>query len=65
MKGKPYSLEISEDAEDDFDNSYIWYYNENPKLAHTFFHDINSSLANIKRNPFHFLKCLKISGNIL
>lgn len=54
MKGKSYSLEISEDAEGDFDNSYAWYYNENPKLAHTFFHGINSSLEIIKRNPFSF-----------
>ena len=51
MKGKPYSLEISEEAEGDFDNAFVWYYNENPKLAHTFFHSINSSLEKIKRNP--------------
>jgi hypothetical protein len=33
MKGKPYSLEISEEAENDFDNSYKYYFDDSPNVA--------------------------------
>ena len=42
MKGKPYNIEISEKAENDFDNSYEYYYDDRPKVADTFFRLINT-----------------------
>lgn len=54
MKEKPYSLELSEDAESDFDISYEYYLNESPKAAYNFFNHINLSLENIGRTPLSF-----------
>ena len=54
MKGKFYSIEISEEAENDFDNSYEFYYYDSLKIADTFFQHINISLENIKRTPLSF-----------
>jgi toxin ParE1/3/4 len=50
MRGKPYNIEISEEAETDFENSYAYYYDESPKIANTFFRLINTSLETIKKN---------------
>jgi toxin ParE1/3/4 len=54
MKGKPYNIEISEEAENDFENSYEYYYDDSPKLADTFFRLINTSLETIKKTPLSF-----------
>ena len=56
MKEKQYNIEISEEAENDFDNSYVHYYNESPKVADTFFRFIKTGLET-KKNAF------LISGN--
>lgn len=52
--GKPYSLEISEEAEKDFDSSYEYYYEESPIVADAFFQRINVSLEIIKKSPLLF-----------
>ncbi len=49
MKASPYSLEISADAESDFDCSYAYYFNENPNLADAFFRCINSSFESLTK----------------
>jgi len=54
MKGKSYSLEISDEAENDFDNSYEYYYEDSPNVADAFFQRINFSLEIIKKSPLSF-----------
>jgi toxin ParE1/3/4 len=54
MKGKPYSLEVSEEAENDFDNSYKYYFDDSPNVADTFFKRINTSLETIQKSPLSF-----------
>ena len=51
MKTKSFSIELSNEAEVDFDRSYQYYYEENPKVANYFFKSINFNLENIKQNP--------------
>lgn len=46
MKVRPYSLEISEEAEKDFDKSYEYNYDESPNVANAYFQSINSSQLN-------------------
>ena len=54
MKAKKFSIEISDEAEIDFDKSYEYYFEDNPKVADTFFKKINISLEDIKQDPFTF-----------
>lgn len=54
MKGKSYSLEISDEAENDFDNSYEYYYEDSPKVADAFFQRINASLEIITKSTLSF-----------
>ena len=54
MKRKRYSLEISDEAEYDFDNSYQYYNNESPNIANAFFQRINVSLEIIRKSPLSF-----------
>ena len=51
MKAKPYRIEISNDAEVDFDKSYEYYFQKHPKVADAFFKIINLGIENIKQNP--------------
>jgi toxin ParE1/3/4 len=59
MKGKSYDIEISDEAEYDFDNSYEYYLKVSPKIADAFFHRINSSLEIIKKTPLSFPETYK------
>jgi toxin ParE1/3/4 len=54
MKATKFSIEISDEAEIDFDKSYEYYFEESPKVADAFFKRINISLEDIKQNPFTF-----------
>ena len=54
MKTKLFSIEISDEAEIDFDKSYEYYYEDSPKVADIFFKRINLSLENVKQNPDSF-----------
>lgn len=54
MKTKPFSIELSNEAEKDFEKSYAFYYENNPKVADTFFQNINRSFEKIKENPHTF-----------
>lgn len=54
MKLKPFSIELSEEAITDFDNSYHFYYKDNPKIADDFFLAINRGFNSIKQNPTTF-----------
>lgn len=42
MKTKPYSVEISREAESDFDKSYDYYYEISPDIADAFFKSIDT-----------------------
>ena len=57
--GKPYSIEISDEAEYDFDNSYEYYFKDSPIIADAFFQRINISFESIKRIPYSFPKVYK------
>ena len=54
MKIKPFSIELSDEAEVDFDKSYEYYYEDSLKVADTFFKIINLGFENIKQNPNSF-----------
>jgi plasmid stabilization system protein ParE len=54
MKGRSYSLEISEEAEIDFNDAYEYYYDESPNVADAFFQRINASFEIIKKSPLLF-----------
>ena len=54
MKVKKFSIEISDEAEIDFDKSYEYYFEDSPKVADAFFRRINVSFEDIKQNPFTF-----------
>lgn len=54
MKTKSFSIEISDEAEIDFDKSYEYYYEDSPKVADAFFRIINMGFENIKQNPNSF-----------
>ena len=47
MKTKPFSIELSDEAEVDFDKSYEFYFEDSPKVADTFFRQINLDFENI------------------
>jgi toxin ParE1/3/4 len=44
MKTKGFSIEISDEAEIDLDKSYEFYSEESPKVAYSFYNQINSVL---------------------
>jgi plasmid stabilization system protein ParE len=54
MKTKPFSIELSDEAEVDFDKSYEFYFEDSPKVADTFFRQINLDFENIMQNPKSF-----------
>lgn len=54
MKPKPFSIELSDEAEVDFYKSYEFYFEDSPKVADTFFKQINFGFENIKQNPKSF-----------
>ena len=54
MKTKPFSIELSDEAEVDFEKSYEFYFEDSSKVADTFFKRINLGFENIKQNPYSF-----------
>lgn len=54
MRTKPFSIELSDEAEVDFDKSYEFYSEDSPKVADIFFKQINLGFENIKQNPKSF-----------
>jgi plasmid stabilization system protein ParE len=52
--GKPYSIEVSDEAESDFDNSYKYYFEESPIVANAFYQQINISFESVKKTPYAF-----------
>jgi len=51
MKKKQFKIELSDEAETDFDKSYNYYANESEKLADAFFNQVNNSFQKINKNP--------------
>jgi plasmid stabilization system protein ParE len=54
MRKGVFKIEISDDAEDDLDSSYSYYFDESSKLADAFFQSIKISLENLKKSPLSF-----------
>lgn len=54
MKTKPFSIELSNEAEADFDKSYEFYSEDSPKVADTFFKQIKLGFEYIQQNPKSF-----------
>jgi plasmid stabilization system protein ParE len=54
MKTKRFSIEISDEAEIDFDKSYWYYSEESPKVANSFYKQINLSLEILRQHPVSF-----------
>jgi plasmid stabilization system protein ParE len=59
MKKKLYNLELSNEAEDDFDESYEYYSFKSTKIADNFFNIINASFSDISNNPFQYQNIFK------
>jgi len=49
---KSFEIELSNEAEDDFDIAFSFYSLESTKIASSFFQQINSCLTTISKNPF-------------
>lgn len=54
MKAKDFSIEISDEAEIDLDESYQCYSEKSLKVAYSFYKQINLSLNDIKQHPGFF-----------
>lgn len=54
MKTKLFSVELSNEAEVDFDSSYEYYFEESPTVADAFFQKLNFAFNIIKQNPYSF-----------
>ncbi len=59
MKKKQYKIELSNEAESDFDNSYIYYSVESENVADNFYKIINKGFQDIINNPEGFQKVFK------
>ncbi|MGD9931298.1 MAG: type II toxin-antitoxin system RelE/ParE family toxin [Mangrovibacterium sp.] len=54
MKTKRFRIEISDEAEIDFDKSYRYYSDESQKVASSFYKQINLSFEILKQHPESF-----------
>jgi plasmid stabilization system protein ParE len=54
MRKKQFKIELSEDAESDFEKSYEYYLGENSKVADLFYKKIDYCLHTIKQNPYSY-----------
>jgi len=54
MKTKSFSIELSDEAEVDFDKSYEFYFEDSPKVADTFYKQVNMGFDHIRLNPSSF-----------
>ena len=54
MKTRPFSIELLDEAEVDFDKSYEFYNEDSPKVADVLFQRINLGLEDIKQNQNFF-----------
>ncbi len=59
MKKKQFKIELSDEAENDFDKSYQFYANENEKIADSFYKQINNGFEKISQNPLANSKVYK------
>jgi len=51
MKKKLYKIELSDQAEEDFENAYQYYNQESKKAAERFYNEVNASFEKIAENP--------------
>jgi toxin ParE1/3/4 len=59
MKKKHFRIEVSDDAELDFEESFEFYFNKSPLIAKKFIEDIEKSFSKIKENPNIFPEEIK------
>jgi len=51
MKKKKFKIDLSDEAEKDFEESYNYYLDQNEKVADKFYNEVNKSLDAISTNP--------------
>jgi len=51
LKNEQYKIELSDEAEQDFDESYKYYSNKSEKVAGKFRQQVNSCFEKIAKNP--------------
>jgi len=51
LKNEQYKIELSDEAEQDFDESYKYYSNKSEKVAENFRQQVNSCFEKIANNP--------------
>lgn len=54
MKKEQYNIELSDEAEEDFDKSYEYYADKSEKVADNFYKQVDSSLNKISKNPLAY-----------
>ncbi len=59
MKEKRYKIELSNEAEEDFDNAFNYYLYENERVANNFYHKTNESFITLSKDPFAYQKIYK------
>ena len=52
MKNLRLKVLVSDDAESDIDDAYIWYELQKKNLGNSFIRSVSSSFRKIKRNPY-------------
>ena len=57
MRARTFSIKISEDAESDLDNAYIWYEIQKQKLGIDFIKRVDEGIRKIRTSPqrYHFI----------
>ena len=54
MKTRQFKVVISDEAEIDLDNSFEYYFKDNPNVADVFYRIIDSSFLKIQQSPYLF-----------
>ena len=59
MKKKQFKIELSDEAENDFNKSYEYYAKESEKVADNFYKQVDNSLNKISKNPHAYPQAYK------
>ncbi len=59
MKKEQYKIELSDEAENDFDKSYEYYAKESEKVADNFYKQVDNSFNKISKNPHAYPQAYK------
>lgn len=59
MKEKRFEIELSNEAEEDFDKAYNYYFQESERVANNFYYKTDKSFKALIQNPFGYQKVYK------